>query len=154
VDIAEQMVRLGQSRAKRARLRNVTFSVGDMTSLVLADRSVDKVIVSRVLGHYVDLAPIFSELARVLKPKGQCMIINEVRVANFHWYKYLLTAWVGVMLNPSRKAFILDYIQKTPTEAALISACSRAGLHVVEILYDGHIACLVAQKGNNQVPNA
>ena len=146
VDIAEQMVRLGQQRAQKLGLSNVRFEVGDMTALQQADASVEKVICSRVLGHYVAMDPVFAELARVLKPGGAAIIINEVRVAGLHWLKYRVMAWMGVLINPTRKAFILDYIDKTPTLGALEGCAGRAGLRVVERLWDGHVVCLVCRK--------
>lgn len=150
VDIAEQMVLLAQQRARRAGLSNILFTVGDMTALYLPEESVNRVICSRVLGHYADMSPVFAELARVLKPGGTAIIINEVKVKGFHWLKFRLMAGMGVLLNPGRRAFIFEYLEKTPTAEALQMCAWQAGLRVTETLWDGHTVCLVCRKGGER----
>ncbi len=62
----------------RARLRNgrVTHAVADLTRLPYADGSFDAVVCGWVLEHLPDPRPGLRELARVLEPRGQLLLLS------------------------------------------------------------------------------
>jgi len=66
---------LAQAKAKLGHRPNVTFSVADLSQRwPCADRSANLVTCNLVLEHIRDLAPVFSEAARVLVPGGTLFI--------------------------------------------------------------------------------
>jgi ubiquinone/menaquinone biosynthesis C-methylase UbiE len=72
LDFSEGMI--GQARAK-VRAENVTFTVADLTKpWPCPDQAVDVVVCNLVLEHIENLAFIFAEAARVLRPGGQFFV--------------------------------------------------------------------------------
>ncbi len=54
----------------RAKLPGVEFLSGDLDALPVPDGSVDVLVCALVLTHVPDLAPVFAEFVRVLRPGG------------------------------------------------------------------------------------
>jgi ubiquinone/menaquinone biosynthesis C-methylase UbiE len=71
VDADEHML----ARARR-RVPAATFVRGDLHRLPLADAAVDTVVSALALVHVPDLAPVFAELARVLRPGGSLVVTD------------------------------------------------------------------------------
>lgn len=115
---------LGEARARLARAE-VRFLQHDLaTPLPLADESFDVVVESLVLEHIEDVAPVFAEVARVLRPGGQFLM------SELHPYK---------QLQGGQARFVEDG-GETPivafrhTIAEFVNAAVDAGLTIAELL--------------------
>ncbi|WP_158102462.1 class I SAM-dependent methyltransferase [Streptomyces africanus] len=58
----------------RKRLPDVTFREADLHRLPLPDNAVDTVVCALALMHVPDLAPVWAEFVRVLRPGGSLVI--------------------------------------------------------------------------------
>lgn len=70
VDLSESLVRLAQEKAKKQRLSNVDFRVGDMTRLDLPARSFDAVVIVFGIFFAPDMAAQVRALSRLVRPGG------------------------------------------------------------------------------------
>jgi len=77
VDIDQAMVERARARVARAGLdERVTFEVGDVVALPLADASVDLVVTTFSVHHWPDPAAGFAEIRRVLRPGGRLLAFD------------------------------------------------------------------------------
>ncbi|MEV0758862.1 methyltransferase domain-containing protein [Nocardia sp. NPDC050435] len=60
----------------RNRLEQATFRLGELRTLPVENDEVDVVVCSLALTHVPDLAPVFDEFARVLRPGGHLVIAD------------------------------------------------------------------------------
>jgi phosphatidylethanolamine/phosphatidyl-N-methylethanolamine N-methyltransferase len=79
VDLSEPMLRRAKNRVERENLRQVAgLCVMDATRLAFAGASFDAVIAPYVLTVVPDPAATLDELARVVKPGGEIVLVNHV----------------------------------------------------------------------------
>lgn len=77
VDIDPAMIERARARVARTRLdEHVTFEVGDVAALPLADASVDLVLTTFSVHHWPDPAAGFAEIRRVLRPGGRVLAFD------------------------------------------------------------------------------
>jgi ubiquinone/menaquinone biosynthesis C-methylase UbiE len=76
VDSSKSMVRLGTDLAKRKGLGNLEYKLGDLEKIPLDDNSVDLALMSQSLHHALRPESALQEAHRVLKPRGQLMVID------------------------------------------------------------------------------
>jgi SAM-dependent methyltransferase len=74
VDLTPAMIDEAEKRAKEEGVRNVSFSVGDATSLDFADASFDGAITRLSLHHIPAPGRIVAEMARVVRPGGAVVV--------------------------------------------------------------------------------
>lgn len=74
VDMTPQMVEKARNNAKRNKIENVEFRLGEIENLPVADKSVDVVISNCVINLSADKPKVFQEVYRVLKPNGRTAI--------------------------------------------------------------------------------
>lgn len=74
VDIAENLLELGRSKANKLKLHNIQFLFGDMTKLNYPDESFDAVICVFGIFFVSDMQTLLKELWRMVKPKGKLAI--------------------------------------------------------------------------------
>ena len=72
VDTSPEMLAVARKRAPAGE-----FHQADLADLPLADDSVDLVLCALALSHIPDLAPVLSELVRVLRPGGHLVISDS-----------------------------------------------------------------------------
>jgi SAM-dependent methyltransferase len=74
VDMTDAMLERAEAARKRAGASNVEFRKGLIEALPVADGSVDVVLSNCVINLAPDKAPVFREIARVLRPGGRISV--------------------------------------------------------------------------------
>ncbi|MBV9194577.1 MAG: methyltransferase domain-containing protein [Solirubrobacterales bacterium] len=78
VDMTPAMIDVARREAAAARLRNVTFSVGDATALDCPDRRYDGAVARFALHHIPLPGRLARELARVVAPGGRIVLADHL----------------------------------------------------------------------------
>ena len=76
VDNSEKIVAFGEAKAKKNGLKNLEFRLGDLEDPPIEARSVDLVILSQALHHAKAPARALLAARRILRPRGQVMILD------------------------------------------------------------------------------
>jgi ArsR family transcriptional regulator len=76
VDNSRRMVDFGTNQAKKNKLKNLEFRLGDLQEPPIDPASVDLVILSQALHHATDPARALRSAYQILKPGGQIMILD------------------------------------------------------------------------------
>jgi ubiquinone/menaquinone biosynthesis C-methylase UbiE/DNA-binding transcriptional ArsR family regulator len=76
VDNSEKIVAFGAAKAKKNRLKNLEFRLGDLQDPPIEAASVDLVILSQALHHAEDPAAALAASFKILRPHGQVMILD------------------------------------------------------------------------------
>lgn len=77
IDLSKQMVDYSNNEAKRQRLVNPTFFVGNANNLQFVDNNFDVVLCLQVLMHIPDKIRVLNEIKRVPK-RGGLIIVNQI----------------------------------------------------------------------------
>ena len=95
VDNSEKMVHFGAEKAKENGLKNLEFRQGDLEDPPIDANSVDLAILSQALHHaeHPDLA--LASAHRILKPKGQIMILDLLAHQFEQAHKLYGDRWLG-----------------------------------------------------------
>jgi len=76
IDNSPKMVEVGTELAKKNGLANLTYKLGDIEQVPLADKSVDLAILSQALHHASRPQTAVDEALRILKPGGQLLVLD------------------------------------------------------------------------------
>ncbi len=76
VDMTPEMISKARENAKRNKVENVEFRLGEIENLPVADGTVDVVISNCVINLSADKPKVFQEIHRVLKPTGRIAIAD------------------------------------------------------------------------------
>jgi ArsR family transcriptional regulator len=79
VDNSEKMVAFGTAKAKKNGLKNLEFRLGDLQEPPIEPNSADLVILSQALHHAEVPAQAIAAAYRILRPRGQIMILDLLK---------------------------------------------------------------------------
>src|SRR5579862_1052231 len=79
VDNSEKMVAFGTAKAKKNGLKNLEFRLGDLQNPPIESGSVDLVILSQALHHAETPARAVAAAGKILRPRGQIMILDLLK---------------------------------------------------------------------------
>jgi len=76
IDSSPKMVEVGTELAKKNGLANLSYKLGDIEQVPLAEKSVDLAILSQALHHAAHPQAAVDEAFRILKPGGQLVVLD------------------------------------------------------------------------------
>ncbi len=76
IDNSPKMIEVGTELASKNGLANLTYKLGDIEQVPLADKSVDLAILSQALHHASHPQTAVNEAFRILKPGGQLLVLD------------------------------------------------------------------------------
>ena len=76
IDNSPRMVEVGTELARKNDLSNLTYKLGDIEQVPLADESVDLAILSQALHHAIHPQKAVDEAYRILRPGGQVLVLE------------------------------------------------------------------------------
>jgi ArsR family transcriptional regulator len=95
VDRSKEVLNRARSLAARRKLDNITWKLGDLERLPIADASVDVALLSQALHHAEHPAGALAEASRILRPGGRVLIL-DLREHQESWVRAKLgDRWLG-----------------------------------------------------------
>lgn len=95
VDNSEKMVTFGANKAKKNKLKNLEFRLGDLEQPPIEPESVDLAILSQALHHAANPARAIKSAHAIVRPGGQIMILDLLQ-HNFEQARTLHgDCWLG-----------------------------------------------------------
>jgi ubiquinone/menaquinone biosynthesis C-methylase UbiE/DNA-binding transcriptional ArsR family regulator len=79
VDNSEKIVAFGVAKARKNNLKNLEFRLGDLQNPPIEPESVDLVVLSQALHHAEDPAQAIRSAHKILRDRGQVMILDLLR---------------------------------------------------------------------------
>src|SRR5437867_4306697 len=79
VDNSEKIVAFGAAKARKNNLKNLEFRLGDLENPRIEPSSVDLAVLSQALHHAEDPAKAILSAYKILRAKGQIMILDLAR---------------------------------------------------------------------------
>lgn len=130
IDMTPEMVEKAKKNAKKNKVENVEFKIGEIENLPIEDSSVDVVISNCVINLSADKLKVFKEIYRVLKPGGRIAISDIALLKELpKKIRQNVDAYVGCVAG----AILVKEYQK------IVRA---AGLKNVKVTLKGTSACV------------
>ena len=123
IDNSPRMVEVGTELAKKNALTNLTYKLGDIEQVPLADESVDLAILSQALHHAIHPQKAVDEAYRILRPAGQLLIL-ELAEHDFEKARDLYKDhWLGF-----REAALEQFLKKAKFIKIEVNPVSKEGV--------------------------
>ena len=136
VDISEGMLAIGREKiAKLGKQDIITLQSGDSESLSFADNYFDAIIVSFGVRNFQNLLAGLTEMNRVMKPNGTCVVVEFSKPRSFpfkqfynFYFKYILPL-IGktVSKDSSAYTYLPESVQAFPDGEAFLEIYKKAG---------------------------
>ena len=136
VDISEGMLSFGQEKIKKMGLeKTIQLQKGDSEKLPFSDNSFDAVIVSFGVRNFENLQKGLSDMFRVTKPGGYCLILEFSNPRKFpmkqlytFYSKYCLP-FLGKMISkdPSAYTYLPESVKAFPDGPEFIQIFKSVG---------------------------
>lgn len=99
VDNSRRMVQVGRALARKEKLNNVTYVLGDIEKVPLPDGSVDLALLSQALHHAENPRQALAEAHRILRPGGRLLML-DLKAHRFEKARDLYAdRWLGFKEN-------------------------------------------------------
>jgi demethylmenaquinone methyltransferase/2-methoxy-6-polyprenyl-1,4-benzoquinol methylase len=136
VDISEGMLSFGQDKIRKMGLeKTIQLQKGDSEKLPFSDNSFDAVIVSFGVRNFENLQKGLSDMFRVTKPGGYCLVLEFSNPRNFpmkqlytFYSKYCLP-FLGKMISkdPSAYTYLPESVKAFPDGPEFIQIFKSVG---------------------------
>ncbi|WP_149241510.1 bifunctional demethylmenaquinone methyltransferase/2-methoxy-6-polyprenyl-1,4-benzoquinol methylase UbiE [Dyadobacter sp. 32] len=136
VDISEGMLAVGREKiAKIGKQNIITLQTGDSESLTFEDNYFDAVIVSFGVRNFQNLLAGLTEMNRVMKPNGTCVVVEFSKPRSFPfkqlyngYFKYILPL-IGKTISKDSSAYtyLPESVQAFPDGEAFLEIYNKAG---------------------------
>ncbi|PTX92555.1 metalloregulator ArsR/SmtB family transcription factor [Opitutus sp. ER46] len=123
IDNSPRMVEVGTELARKNGLENLTYKLGDIEQVPLADRSVDLVILSQALHHAQHPQDAVNEAFRVLRPGGQVLVLD----LNEHGFEKARELYADIWLG-FREGALHGFLKKAGFTKVEVSAVARESI--------------------------
>ncbi|MCH2044730.1 MAG: bifunctional demethylmenaquinone methyltransferase/2-methoxy-6-polyprenyl-1,4-benzoquinol methylase UbiE [Saprospiraceae bacterium] len=137
VDISTGMLEVGRKKLDKKELSHIiTLEEGDSENLPFEDNSFDAIIVAFGVRNFGNVEKGLAEMARVLKPGGQCMVLEFSRPRIFplkqgfnFYFKYILP-FIGRITSKDKKAYsyLYESVQAFPEGKDFTDLLEAVGL--------------------------
>lgn len=136
VDISEGMLAVGREKIKKINKEAIiTLQKGDSESLAFPGNYFDAVIVSFGVRNFQSLIAGLTDMYRVLKPGGTCVIVEFSKPRAFpikqlyHLYSKYLLPLIGSLVSKDSSAYtyLPESVQAFPDGEAFLEIYKKAG---------------------------
>ncbi|MEM7467871.1 MAG: class I SAM-dependent methyltransferase [Pseudomonadota bacterium] len=122
IDISENMLNIGRSKAEHAKISNITFSRGTLHDFGADSESLDAVLGLNVIHLLPNRREVIAEVARILKPGG--LFISTTGCLGSSVFRFIKFAVpLGKFLRLMPDVFVL-------TEAELTTEIQKTGFSI------------------------
>ena len=136
VDISEGMLAVGREKIKKLGKEHIIqLQTGDSESLPFSDNYFDAVIVSFGVRNFENLLAGLSDMQRVLRPGGTCVVVEFSKPKGFpfkqiynFYFKYILPL-VGKIVSRDQSAYtyLPESVQAFPDGEDFLAVFKKAG---------------------------
>jgi len=136
VDISEGMLAVGREKIRRRGLENyIQLQLGDSEKLGFPDNSFDAVIVSFGVRNFENLEKGLTDMHRVLRPGGVCVVLEFSKPRQFpfkqlyHFYSHQILPLVGkaVSRDDSAYRYLPESVQAFPDRNDFTDILEKVG---------------------------
>jgi demethylmenaquinone methyltransferase / 2-methoxy-6-polyprenyl-1,4-benzoquinol methylase len=136
VDISEGMLNVGKEKIKKLGLtEKIELQMGDSEKLLFNDNTFDTVIVSFGVRNFENLLKGLTDMCRVLKPGGTCLVVEFSKPANFpfkqfYWfYSTKILPIIGKLVSKDSSAYsyLPESVKAFPDGKAFLDVFEQAG---------------------------
>jgi demethylmenaquinone methyltransferase/2-methoxy-6-polyprenyl-1,4-benzoquinol methylase len=136
VDISEGMLAIGRDKIKKLKLEDkIELRTGDSEKLLFEDNYFDAVIVSFGVRNFENLHKGLSDMCRVLKSGGTCIVLEFSKPSSFpfkqlyNFYFKRILPLIGKVISKDNSAYhyLPESVQAFPDGKEFISIFEKAG---------------------------
>lgn len=136
VDISEGMLNVGKEKIKKLGLTDkIELQIGDSEKLLFSDNTFDTVIVSFGVRNFENLLKGLTDMCRVLKPGGICLVVEFSKPASFpfkqfYWfYSTKILPIIGKLVSKDSSAYsyLPESVKAFPDGKAFLDVFEQAG---------------------------
>ena len=127
MDLSQAMLALAAENSAQAGLDGVlTWREGDVKAMPFEDGEFDVVVSNDSLHHWDDPAPVFDEIARVLKEAGRCFVHDSKRL--LRWWPWLFVKTISLSIPRDFRVHWWNSIKSSYTADELRAILDRSRL--------------------------
>lgn len=142
VDISEGMLNVGKEKIKKLGLSNkIELQMGDSEKLLFDNNTFDTVIVSFGVRNFENLLKGLTDMCRVLKPGGTCLVVEFSKPASFpfkqfYWfYSTKILPIIGKLVSKDSSAYsyLPESVKAFPDGRAFLDVFEQAGFRETSV---------------------
>lgn len=138
VDLSEEMLNVGRAKVQKTNLSGIiSLQKGDAENLPFADNTFDAITVAFGVRNFENLEAGLREMLRVLKPGGNCIILEFTmprrfpikQLYNFYFRRILPLIGRAVSSNQVAYTYLPESVKAFPQYADFMEIMIRCGYH-------------------------